>query len=142
LCDLFVGEILQRLEKEKLLDSTVTFFISDNGQCSHRGKQFLYEAGTHVPLIVRFPDKRRQAQGALPREIALFAGDTKPIEELYDLSKDPWEVSNLADLPEHNATLLQLRAVVDQWMRESNDQGGGHGGPRANPPGVLRQKSP
>jgi len=62
LCDAYVGEILRRLEKEKLLESTVISFMGDNGQCSHRGKQFLYDGGTHVPLIVRFPDKCQAGQ--------------------------------------------------------------------------------
>ena len=53
----------------------------------------------------------------------LFAGATKPIEELYDLNKDPWEVNNLAALTEYKETLLKLRAEVDKWMKETNDQG-------------------
>jgi arylsulfatase A-like enzyme len=222
LCDLYVGEFLQRLEREKLLDSTIIIFAGDNGQCSHRGKQFLYDAGTHIPLIVRFPDKKMagmvrddllvhiditattlklagiappttmqgkdffaadfkremiftardrmdvstdrmravrtqqfkyirnffpmipymqhndykekqypvwnlikelNAAGKLNQELKLFASATKPVEELYDMTKDPWEVRNLAALPEHQETLLKLRAAVDKWMKDTNDQG-------------------
>jgi hypothetical protein len=63
------------------------------------------------------------AAGKLNPELKLFAGATKPIEELYDLAQDPWEVKNLAALPEYKETLLKLRAEVDKWMRETNDQG-------------------
>jgi arylsulfatase A-like enzyme len=53
--DLQVGEIVQRLKDEKLLDSTVIFFITDHGISTARGKQFLYDEGTHIPFIVRGP---------------------------------------------------------------------------------------
>lgn len=50
-----VGEILARLNQEHLLDSTVIFFITDHGISTARGKQFLYDEGTHIPFIVRGP---------------------------------------------------------------------------------------
>ncbi len=53
--DLQVGEVLARLEAEKLLESTYVFFMTDHGISHARGKQFLYDEGTHVPLVVRGP---------------------------------------------------------------------------------------
>ncbi|MFO0869753.1 MAG: serine hydrolase [Pirellulales bacterium] len=50
-----VGEIRQRLEKEGLLDETLVFFLTDHGISHVRGKQFLYDEGIRVPLIVRGP---------------------------------------------------------------------------------------
>jgi arylsulfatase A-like enzyme len=50
-----VGEVLKRLADEKLLDTTVVVFLTDHGISHARGKQFLYDEGTHVPLIVRGP---------------------------------------------------------------------------------------
>jgi arylsulfatase A-like enzyme len=50
-----VGDVIARLEKEKLLDDTVVFFLTDHGISHARGKQFLYDEGTHVPFIVRGP---------------------------------------------------------------------------------------
>jgi arylsulfatase A-like enzyme len=50
-----VGDVITRLEKETLLDETVVFFMTDHGISHARGKQFLYDEGTHVPLIVRGP---------------------------------------------------------------------------------------
>ena len=49
-----VGQILQRLADEGLADQTLVIFIGDNGRCEVRGKQFLYDQGTHVPLIMRW----------------------------------------------------------------------------------------
>jgi arylsulfatase A-like enzyme len=56
--DLEVGQILQRLEDASVADNTVVFFLTDHGVSHLRGKQFLYEEGIQVPLIVKFPDGR------------------------------------------------------------------------------------
>lgn len=50
-----VGDVLARLEKEKLLDNTYVFFMTDHGISHARGKQFLYDEGIHVPFVVRGP---------------------------------------------------------------------------------------
>jgi len=50
-----VGKLLQRLEDEGLADNTIVFFWGDHGRAMVRGKQFLYEGGIHIPLIVRWP---------------------------------------------------------------------------------------
>ena len=50
-----VGKVLQRLEDDGLADNTIVFFFGDNGRPHIRGKQFLYEGGIHVPLIIRWP---------------------------------------------------------------------------------------
>lgn len=52
-----MGEILNRLSKEGLLENTVVFFFGDQGHPHVRSKQFMYEEGTHTPLIVRWPKK-------------------------------------------------------------------------------------
>ena len=51
--DKHVGEVLARLEQEGILDNTLVIFMTDHGISHARGKQFLYNEGTHVPLIVR-----------------------------------------------------------------------------------------
>ncbi|MEM7009942.1 MAG: sulfatase [Verrucomicrobiota bacterium] len=53
--DLDVGEILQQLEDAGVADDTVVFFLTDHGVSHARGKQFLYEEGMRVPLIVKAP---------------------------------------------------------------------------------------
>jgi hypothetical protein len=47
----------------------------------------------------------------------------KPIEELYDTRKDPWELNNLAELPEYAKRLTRMRAAVEQWQEEIEDTG-------------------
>ncbi|MEN8253830.1 MAG: sulfatase [Verrucomicrobiota bacterium] len=62
ICDREVGEILRRLDDEGLADNTLVFLIGDNGRCHFRGKQFLYDPGLHVPLIVRWPGEVKPGQ--------------------------------------------------------------------------------
>lgn len=49
-----VEQILQLLEDDGQLDSTIVFFFSDHGNNqSLRHKQFCYEGGVHVPLVIK-----------------------------------------------------------------------------------------
>ena len=50
-----VGGVLRRLEDDGLADTTIVFFFGDHGRAHVRGKQFLYDGGIHIPLIVREP---------------------------------------------------------------------------------------
>lgn len=59
LMDSYVGEVLARLERDGLAKNTIVVFIGDNGQCLFRSKQFLYDGGLSIPLIISWPDRRR-----------------------------------------------------------------------------------
>lgn len=225
-----IGATLAQLERDGLADSTIVLFFGDNGEAHVRGKQFCYEEGLHIPLLIRWPknfpapahfapgtvDDRLLAaidfaptmlalagapvppkmegrvflgeKAAPPREYVFSARDrcdetvfrlrtvrdaryryirnftperpflqangykeaqypvwkllqklhaegqltpaqaalcapTMPAEELYDLGADPHEIRNLAAVPEQRATLERLRAVLEKWLAETNDQG-------------------
>ena len=49
------GEVLARLEADGLADDTIVVFWGDHGQGMPRGKRWIYDSGTHIPLIVRWP---------------------------------------------------------------------------------------
>jgi arylsulfatase A-like enzyme len=53
--DLQVGQILKRLEEDGVAADTLVFFITDHGISHARGKQFLYDEGAHIPMVVRGP---------------------------------------------------------------------------------------
>ncbi len=55
--DWVVGELMKRLEDEGVADNTIVFFVTDHGVSHARGKQFLYEEGIRVPLIVWGPGR-------------------------------------------------------------------------------------
>jgi N-sulfoglucosamine sulfohydrolase len=50
-----VGLILGQLEADELADTTIVVFMGDHGQAHVRGKQFCYEEGLHIPLIIAWP---------------------------------------------------------------------------------------
>lgn len=54
-----VGTLLKRLEEDGLADNTIVIYHGDHGQAHVRGKQWLYDSGTRVPLMVRKPDGAR-----------------------------------------------------------------------------------
>ena len=47
----------------------------------------------------------------------------RPVEELYNLETDPFELDNLAPHPDAEDTLLELREALKNWMIESADLG-------------------
>ena len=53
--DWHVGRVLARLKDEGLTDDTLVIFFTDHGISHARGKQFLYDEGTHIPLILAGP---------------------------------------------------------------------------------------
>ncbi|MEX2577705.1 MAG: sulfatase [Verrucomicrobiales bacterium] len=55
--DRLVGATLDQLEESGLADNTIVVFFGDHGRPHVRGKQWLYEPGLHVPLIVRWPGR-------------------------------------------------------------------------------------
>jgi N-sulfoglucosamine sulfohydrolase len=225
-----VGTILQLLERDGLADNTIVVFMGDNGRAMVRGKQWPYDSGLHVPLIVYWPEgipapegyqagtvsdqlvsaidvtattlafagvpKPEKMQGRVlfgpnadpprryvfsgrdrgdetvdrirtarsdryrylrnfyperpflqtnrykeaeyeaiwvmrklheegkltPAQAALLAA-TRPKEELYDLSQDPYEIHNLADSPAYQEILREMRGAVNDWTEETDDQG-------------------
>ena len=216
-----LGSILARLEKSGDLNNTVIFFMTDHGISHVRNKQFLYDGGTHVPLLVAGPNipagqvredlvehidlaatslalagipkpgrmnsqnilspdhKPRQAvfaardradetvdwirsvrtekwkyirngfpsrpylqpnnykdskaivqamrqwhaQNKLNPDQARIMADTRPLEELYDLTTDPDELNNLAEDPNYRDTLAQLRNQLIDWQAKTGDYG-------------------
>ncbi len=59
--DRHVGLVLARLEQEGVLDKTLVIFMTDHGISHARGKQFLYNEGTHVAFVARGPGVPRGA---------------------------------------------------------------------------------
>ena len=54
-----VGVVLELLQRDGLADSTVVVFMGDHGRAMVRGKQWPYDSGLHVPLMVYWPPSMR-----------------------------------------------------------------------------------
>lgn len=222
--DAQVGKILTELKNDGLLDSTIVVWYTDHGGPLPRQKRLLYDSGTKVPMIIRFPngqfagkrdnrmvsfidlapttlslanieppahmqgtaflgnylrteepnyvfgaadrfdeftdrirsvrDKqfkyiknyepekavytdvayrknmpimqellRLKNENQLTPEQALWFQQPKTKEELYDITKDPHELNNLANDPNYKQNLERLRNACENWVEEINDTG-------------------
>ncbi len=52
-----IGDLLKQLKEDDLMEETIIFFFSDHGDGLPRSKRWVYDSGTHVPLIIRHPYK-------------------------------------------------------------------------------------
>lgn len=55
--DAEAGAILEELEDLGLSENTIVIFYGDHGGMLTRSKRFIYNTGTRVPFIVKFPEK-------------------------------------------------------------------------------------
>ena len=53
--DTQIGVALTWLEKEGLAENTIVMYFGDHGRPHIRGKQWLYDGGIHIPMIIRWP---------------------------------------------------------------------------------------
>jgi len=63
------------------------------------------------------------AEGKLEGSQKLLFQDKRPVEELYDIQKDPWEINNLAGNPKYKKELDRLGKALSRWMDEICDLG-------------------
>src|SRR5690606_37124720 len=54
--DHYLGELIQELDRQDLLDNTYIIFMSDNGSPFPRNKSRLYDSGIKTPFIVYGPN--------------------------------------------------------------------------------------
>ncbi len=54
-----VGKLLDELKDAGLAENTIVFYYSDHGGAMARGKRYLHDTGTRVPLLIHIPEKWR-----------------------------------------------------------------------------------
>ena len=116
-----VGQIVERLKQAGELDNTVVFFLTDHGISHVRNKQFLYDGGIHVPLVVRGPKlKPGTVRSDLVEQIDVaaaslaLAGISKPAAmQARDLLADNYEPRRYVFTARDRAdeTVDRIRAV-------------------------------
>ena len=101
--DQAVGAILKQLDDGGLAQNTLVAVTSDNGRPFPRCKANLYDAGTHMPMAIRWPgriSKGRTVDGFVSlTELApsfLFAAGIEPPREMTGNNlRELWRYSNL-----------------------------------------------
>lgn len=66
--DTFAGELIQEVKDAGEWENTIIMFWSDHGVGLPRAKRWLYDSGTHVPLVVHVPEKFISFRTAEPGE--------------------------------------------------------------------------
>ena len=54
--DVWAGTLIQELKDAGEYENTIVMYWSDHGVGLPRAKRWLYDSGTHIPLIVKLPD--------------------------------------------------------------------------------------
>lgn len=86
----------------------------------HSGETFS-NAISKGGLIEAWIKKGNQGDAFAAEQAARYT--KRPALELYDLRTDPWELKNVAALPENAGKLASLRAQLDAWMKQQGDTG-------------------
>jgi arylsulfatase A-like enzyme len=108
-----IGEILRRLQWDGLAENTIVLVLPDHGDGLPRAKRELYDAGIHLPLIVRWPEKFR------PSNLAPGSVDKRLISYL-DIAPSLLKMAGV-DVPDymHGGDLL---TVDHQYVFAAKDR--------------------
>lgn len=82
--------------------------------------------GTYLDYMFQTPTTRKwkaEFDAGRLNPAQAFFWQPKPIEELYDLQADPYQINNLASNPEHAETLKRLQGALRDWMVSVCDSG-------------------
>lgn len=88
------------------------------------GDPEMYMAVGEFGDIDESPTKNVVLNGKTDPKLIRFyklACEKRPAEELYDIRKDPYNLSNLANNPKYLQTLIELRQALDKWMSDTGD---------------------
>lgn len=99
-----------------------------------RDKEFLYVRnfmphrmyGQHLNYLWKAPAMQswyEEFEKGNLNEVQRCFFETKPAEELYNVSSDPHNVKNLADGPNYSDVLKRMRQENIRWMKERDDLG-------------------
>ena len=67
--------------------------------------------------------REMMAKGQMNETQLIFFGNDRVPEELYDLSKDPHELNNLAADPKFADELKKHRMLLEGWIKDTGDKG-------------------
>jgi N-sulfoglucosamine sulfohydrolase len=124
--DAQVGRILEALEADGLADNTIVIWTTDHGDGFPRAKRSVYDSGTRVPLIVRFPDRSYAAENDarlvsfvdIAPTILGFAGvDVPDFIQGHDIFSNERNDYVFAARDRMDATFDRVRAVRDVRYR-------------------------
>jgi len=112
-----LGVLLDRLEEDGLADRTVVIFIGDHGRTMLRGKQWPYDSGLLIPMIVRWP-----ADLPAPEQILPGAADDRLLSALDLTATTLWAAGVERPAKMQGHTFLGPEAVENEYLFASRDR--------------------
>ena len=67
--DAWAGDLIKQLKDAGVYEDTIIMYWSDHGVGLPRAKRWLYDSGTRIPMLVRIPDKYREAGQGMPNTV-------------------------------------------------------------------------
>jgi N-sulfoglucosamine sulfohydrolase len=112
-----VGRLLDRLEADGLAERTIVVFIGDHGRTMLRGKQWPYDSGLHIPMIIRWP-----ADLPAPAQVSPGTVDDRLLSALDLTATTLWAAG--VERPERmqGRTFLGPDAVQNDYLFASRDR--------------------
>jgi arylsulfatase A-like enzyme len=86
--DALVGELIAKLKADGLYENSIIIFTTDHGDGLPRAKRTVYESGTHVPLMIRFP--HAQDAGRMTKELVSFVDIAPTILAFAGVDAPSW----------------------------------------------------
>jgi arylsulfatase A-like enzyme len=110
-----VGAILDRLKADGLYENTLLFFFSDHGFKMPRHKQFCYDGGIHVPLLIAWPGNPGAVKpGTIRNDLVSLLDVSATALALAGLKVPPWmESRNLFDEDYERSFIIAARDRCD-----------------------------
>lgn len=130
----FMGEVIEEPRTHFIAHRDRADDVYDMARAV-RSKDYLYVRNymPHLPYIQEaliFGDHKNisveldrvRAEGLLPvHGEAMYR--PRPMEELYDVKSDPFELNNLADDPEYSFVINEMRNLLNEWILDTRDTG-------------------
>jgi hypothetical protein len=126
--DDWVRAKLAELAADGLAEDTIVFLYGDNGGTFLRSKRFLYDEGTHVPLVVLVPN-RWQERAGLPRSAVV--NDLVSFVDFAPTILSLAEVEAPSDLPGRAFAGSRRRPAPEFIFAHRDRMGEGHDVSRA-----------
>ncbi|MCM8524916.1 MAG: sulfatase-like hydrolase/transferase [Lentisphaeraceae bacterium] len=105
--DQWAGNLIQQLKDDGLYEETIIIFWSDHGIGMPRAKRWLFNSGTHIPLVVRIPEKFRVNSQGKPGSV------NHELVSSIDFAPTVMKLAGL-EIPDH----MQGRAFVGKELTE------------------------
>ncbi|MHA6483349.1 sulfatase family protein [Paenibacillus sp. strain BS8-2] len=107
-----VGQILQQLEEDGLAENTIVFLWSDHGEGLPRAKRWPYDAGIHVPMIVRSPQHLKP--GSVDERMVSLV-DLAPTVLALTGTQIPWHMQGNVFIGEEATERTYIYATRDRY---------------------------